>query len=165
MAAHRDEKKLSVVPMAPAAVLDPRQEAYLEWLLIPSNMRETMGVPATKEAYSEGIHVSTETLRRWEKAPHFREARMKAIAEGIATPEKVEEATSRAYQLGFYGDPALGVKPQAAYAQLWAQIAGLTQQAASHEPTAADRVASMSDAELAALAAQGASSELERRAK
>jgi DNA-binding transcriptional regulator YiaG len=165
MAAPRKESKLSVVVPQQAAVLDPRQEAFLEWLLIPANMREAMGVLPTKAEYAKSIGVSDETLRRWERLPHFREARMKAIAEGIATPEKVEEATSRAYMLGFFGDPANGVKPIPAYAVLWAQIAGLTQQASLSEPSSADRVASMSDAELAALAASGARAELEHRAK
>ena len=158
MAAHRKETKLQIVAPAPRAVLDPRQEAFLEWLLIPKNMRSSMGVAASKEAYALEIGVAAETLRRWEGLPHFREARMKAVAEGIATPEKVETATERCYYLGF-----LAEKPVPAYAMLWAQIAGLTQQAPVSSPTSSDRLAAMTDEELAALAAQGAKAELVQR--
>ena len=138
--------------LAVPKVLDERQEAYLEWLLTPNPMR----VPPTKQGYSEVHDISLASLKRWQNLPHFREAFQKTVREGIATPERVEEATRLAYERGILdGD----IK----WATLWAQMAGLTKTEPIVTQTRSEAIAEMSTEELEALVHQQATAELERR--
>lgn len=133
-------------------VLDERQEAFLEWLLLPESMR----TPPTMEAYHEVHDISYPTLKRWKTLPHFRAAYEKRVKDQIASPERVEEATRLAYQRGV-------VDGDIKWATLWAQMAGLTKQESVVAKTGAEAIAALSDEELDALLHDSALAEQKRR--
>jgi hypothetical protein len=133
-------------------ILDERQEEFLDWLLLPEEMR----VPRTMVDYGEVHDLSYATLKRWKQAPHFRATYEKRVKEQIATPERVEEATRLAYQRGILdGD----IK----WATLWAQMAGLTKQEPGIAKSGAEAIADLSDEELDALLADSARQEKKKR--
>lgn len=139
-------------------VLDERQEAFLEWILLP----EVMRVPRTMEAYHEEHGISYATLKRWKALPQFRAAHERKVREGIATPERVESMAKAAYERGF-GDGSLD-SGDIKWATLWAQMAGLTKTEPGLQKTGAESLADLTDDELAALARDSAIAEINRRA-
>ena len=135
-------------------VLDEKQEQLLDWLLLPPRMR----VPSTKADMAEVLGISYPTLKRWVNLPHFKAAHRKRVEDGIATPERVEEATRTAFELGFTGSD-----PDHRWAQIYITMAGLGKAENGPKTTAADAVADLSDEELDALLFEAAAAEKKRR--
>lgn len=131
-------------------LLDTRREAYLEWLCtVPSERK-----PGTKQAYADGVGVSTETLRRWEKDESFRREWERRSGEIVGSPERSQQVLETLYRQALSGD----VKA----AQLYLQA---TNRMAPPTVTVKDErsVAKLSDQELEAMIAAAAASERERR--
>ncbi|CAB4151575.1 Homeodomain, phBC6A51-type [uncultured Caudovirales phage] len=80
--------------------LDERQEKYLNWLLIPSQLRE----PSTQEAYAKQEGVDTTTLRRWQKKPYFKEEWAKRVEDLQGSPERTQKLMDTIYQRALGGD-------------------------------------------------------------
>lgn len=131
--------------------LDPRWDAYIEWLCTAPAER----VPPTKERYAEEVaQVHITTLRRWESKDLFKRAWRKGADEVVGSPERTQSVLDTMYRRAMEGD----VKA----AQLYLTATGKMQPSKlviEDSRSAKD----LSDEELAALAAQAAAGEQERR--
>lgn len=81
-------------------MMDPRQEQYLNWLLMPAGHRQ----PASKIAYAKSIGVDETTLRRWEKKPHFKNEWQKRVEELQGSPERTQKLLDEIYARALGGD-------------------------------------------------------------
>lgn len=131
-------------------VLDARREKYLEWLCCVPSERQ----PATKQAYADGIGVSAETLRRWEKDDSFRKEWERRSGEIVGSPERSQQVLETLYRQALSGD----VKAAQLYLQATNKMAPPT--VTVKDERSASR---LSDDELESMIAAAAASERERR--
>lgn len=127
-------------------ILEPKQEQYLNWLLVPAPYRQ----PKTEEAMAEMLGVNDSTLRRWKKKPAFASEWKKRVEELQGSPERTQKLLDTIY------DRALGGDNKAA--QLYLQATGRmapTQVNVEHST----KVSEISDEELDALIASVAAGE------
>lgn len=126
--------------MTDDTTLDHRQEKYLQWLMVPANMRQ----PASKNAYAAENGLDSSTLRRWEKKPAFKAEWEKRVADLQGSPERTQRLLDALYEAGLGGDN----KAAQLYLQATNRLAP-TQIKVEHTQT----VSELSDAELDALIA------------
>jgi superfamily II DNA/RNA helicase len=68
-------------------ILDPRQEKFLNWLMVPPPNR----VPSSQEKYAILEGVDETTLRRWKKKPAFKMEWEKRVSELQQSPERTQK--------------------------------------------------------------------------
>lgn len=146
--------------------LDGRQLAFLEWLLIPRELRGQEGVPTSEKQYATAHAVDVTTLRRWKKLPEFRKQWNERTMDLQGTPERTEAVLEALHKsaLGSTCAECGGVKADVRAAELWGRWTGQLKS----EPKVQVEVTSareLSDAELDALLRQQAEDELARRRK
>ena len=128
------------------SILDPKQEQYLNWLVVPAPYRE----PRTEEAMAELLGVNDSTLRRWKKKPAFAAEWKKRVEELQGSPERTQKLMDNLYDRALNGDNKA--------AQLYLQATGRmapTQVNVEHST----KVSDISDEELDALIASVAAGE------
>jgi hypothetical protein len=127
-------------------ILEPKQEQYLNWLLVPAPYRQ----PKTEEAMAELLGVNDSTLRRWKKKPAFATEWKKRVEELQGSPERTQKLLDTIYERALGGDNKA--------AQLYLQATGRmapTQVNVEHST----KVSEISDEELDALIASVAAGE------
>jgi len=134
------------------SILDPKQEQYLNWLLVPQTMRE----PRTQEGIAKALGVDSSTLRRWQKKPAFMTEWKRRVEELQGSPERTQKLLDTIFERALQGDNKA--------AQLYLQATGRmapTQVNVEHST----KVAEISDEELDALIASVAAGEKAARAE
>lgn len=134
------------------SILEPKQEQYLNWLVVPAPYRE----PRTEEAMAELLGVNDSTLRRWKKKPVFAAEWKKRVEELQGSPERTQKLMDNLYDRALNGDNKA--------AQLYLQATGRmapTQVNVEHST----KVSEISDEELDALIASVAAGEKALRAE
>lgn len=132
------------------SILDPRHEKYLQWLMTPENHR----VPPSQEKYAEEEGVDVTTLRRWKKKPAFKLEWERRVNDLQQSPERTQKLLDRLYERAMEGDN----NSAKLYLQATNRLAP-TQVHVEHS----QKPAEISDAELDALIASAAQSEVESR--
>lgn len=128
------------------SILDPKQEQYLNWLVVPAPYRQ----PKTEEAMAELLEVNDSTLRRWKKKPAFAAEWKRRVEELQGSPERTQKLMDNLYDRALNGDNKA--------AQLYLQATGRmapTQVNVEHST----KVSEISDEELDALIASVAAGE------
>lgn len=127
-------------------ILDPKQEQFMNWLLVPAPHRE----PRTQEAMARQLDVDVTTLRRWQKKPSFHQEWKRRVEELQGSPERTQKLLDTIYDRALSGDNKA--------AQLYLQATGRmapTQVNVEHTT----KVSEISDEELDALIASVATGE------
>lgn len=132
------------------SILDVRQEQLLTWLLTPANSR----VPSSQDKLAEELGVDETTLRRWKKKPAFKLEWEKRVNELQQSPERTQKLLDRLYERAMEGDN----NSAKLYLQATNRLAP-TQVHVEHSTKPSE----ISDAELDALIASAAQSEIESR--
>ncbi len=133
-------------------ILDPKQEQYLNWLVVPAPYRE----PRTEEGIAKLLDVNDSTLRRWKKKPSFIMEWKKRVEEMQGSPERTQKLFDNIYERALGGDNKA--------AQLYLQATGRmapTQVNVEHST----KTSEISDEELDALIASVAAGEKAARAE
>lgn len=128
------------------SILDPKQEQYLNWLLVPAPYRE----PRSEEAMAKVLEVNDSTLRRWKKKPAFAAEWKRRVEDMQGSPERTQKLMDTLYERALGGDNKA--------AQLYLQATGRmapTQVNVEHST----KVSEISDEELDALIASVAAGE------
>ena len=128
------------------SILEPKQEQYLNWLVVPAPYRQ----PKTEEAMAELLEVNDSTLRRWKKKPAFAAEWKRRVEELQGSPERTQKLMDNLYDRALNGDNKA--------AQLYLQATGRmapTQVNVEHST----KVSEISDEELDALIASVAAGE------
>ena len=131
-------------------ILDPRQEKFLNWLMVPPPNR----VPSSQEKYAILEGVDETTLRRWKKKPAFKLEWEKRVSELQQSPERTQKLLDNLYERALAGDN----NSAKLYLQATNRLAP-TQLHVEHS----QKPSEISDAELDALIASVAQSEVESR--
>ena len=127
------------------------QEEYLDWLLLPSELRD----PSTNQAWAEKNKVSVNTLTNWKKNPTF-EARWKDGIKGMAvSPERTQMLLDSLFKRGINGD----VKS----AQLYLQATNQMPNNKTDINIKTENAKDLTDSELEALIAEYAQQEKKKR--
>lgn len=132
------------------AILDPQQEKYLNWLLVPAPNRN----PRTQEQYAKQEGVDPATVRRWQKKPLFKEEWEKRVKELQGSPERTQKLLDNLYERSLAGDN----KAAQLYLQATNRLAP-TQVNVEHSQKLSD----ISDSELDALIGSFATTEKQYR--
>ena len=128
-----------------------KQQEYLDWLCTAPPER----VPPSKRKYADDHHMSTETLRLWEKKPAFRDEWKRRVDDIQGSPEKTLSLLESLYSRAMAGDMKA--------ADLYLRTTGrMAPQPIKVETT--HQVAELSDSDLDALIAASASRERDVRA-
>lgn len=135
------------------SILDPRQEKYLNWLVVPAPMR----MPASKEAYAKTEGVDVTTLRRWEKKPVFKQEWQRRVEELQGSPERTQKLLDTIYARALDGDNKA--------AQLYLQATNRLAPTQVNIEHSNKPVTELTDSELAELIASVALSEQSSRAE
>lgn len=131
-------------------ILDERQEKFLNWLLVPQSHR----VPTSQEKYAEFVGVDETTLRRWKKKPMFKMEWERRVADLQQSPERTQKILDSLYARALEGDN----NSAKLYLQATNRLAP-TQLHVEHS----QKPSEITDAELDALIASVAQSEVESR--
>lgn len=131
-------------------ILDPRQEKYLNWLMQPVGYR----VPTSQEKYAAEEGVDETTLRRWKKKPAFKLEWERRVGELQQSPERTQKILDTLYERALAGDN----NSAKLYLQATNRLAP-TQVHVEHSTKPSE----ISDADLDALIAAAAQSEVESR--
>jgi hypothetical protein len=131
-------------------ILDPRQEKFLNWLMVPQTHR----VPSSQEKYALEEGVDETTLRRWKKKPAFKLEWERRVGELQQSPERTQKLLDNLYERALAGDN----NSAKLYLQATNRLAP-TQVQVEHSTKPSE----ISDAELDALIASVAQSEVESR--
>jgi len=132
--------------------LDPKQEQYLNWLVVPAPHR----TPRTEEAMAKLLEVNESTLRRWKKKPAFAAEWKKRVEELQGSPERTQKLLDTIYERALNGDNKA--------AQLYLQATGRMAPAQINVEHST-KVSEISDAELDALIASVAAGEKAARSE
>jgi hypothetical protein len=132
--------------MLMAEILDPRQEAFLNWLVTPASGR----VPSSQTAYAQQIGVDETTLRRWKNKPAFKAEWEKRVAALQGSPERTQQILDNLFARAMDGDN----NSAKLYLQATGRLAPV-QVNVEHS----GKVTELSDSELDALIAESARSE------
>ena len=135
------------------SILDPRQEKYLNWLVVPAPMR----MPTSKEAYAKAEGVDVTTLRRWEKKPVFKQEWQRRVEELQGSPERTQKLLDTIYARALDGDNKA--------AQLYLQATNRLAPTQVNIEHSNKPVTELTDSELAELIASVALSEQSSRAE
>jgi hypothetical protein len=128
------------------SILDPKQEQYLNWLVVPAPHR----TPRTEEAMAKLLDVNESTLRRWKKKPAFAAEWKKRVEELQGSPERTQKLLDTIYERALNGDNKA--------AQLYLQATGRMAPAQINVEHST-KVSEISDADLDALIASAAAGE------
>jgi hypothetical protein len=131
-------------------ILDPRQEKFLNWLMVPPPNR----VPSSQEKYAILEGVDETTLRRWKKKPAFKMEWEKRVSELQQSPERTQKLLDNLYERALAGDN----NSAKLYLQATNRLAP-TQVHVEHS----SKPSEITDAELDSLIASVAQSEVESR--
>lgn len=132
------------------SILDVRQEQFLNWLMTPANGRN----PSSQDKLAAELGVDETTLRRWKKKPAFKLEWEKRVNEQQQSPERTQKLLDRLYERAMEGDN----NSAKLYLQATNRLAP-TQLQVEHSTKPSE----ISDAELDALIASVAQSEIEIR--
>jgi len=133
-------------------ILDPKQEQYLNWLLVPATHRE----PRTQVAIAKQLGVDSTTVRRWQKKPAFNNEWKRRVEELQGSPERTQKLLDTIFERALGGDNKA--------AQLYLQATGRmapTQVTVEHST----KTSEITDEELDALIASVAAGEKANRAE
>lgn len=131
-------------------MLDDRQQKFLDWLCTPPNGR----VPSSEKNYALQEGIDDSTLRRWKKKPAFKAAWEKKVSELQQSPERTQKILDTLYERALAGDN----NSAKLYLQATNRLAP-TQVHVEHSTKPSE----ISDADLDALIAAAAQSEVESR--
>ena len=132
------------------SILDVRQEQFLNWLMTPANGRN----PSSQDKLAAELGVDETTLRRWKKKPAFKLEWEKRVNELQQSPERTQKLLDRLYERAMEGDN----NSAKLYLQATNRLAP-TQVQVEHTTKPSE----ISDADLDALIASVAQSEVEAR--
>jgi len=135
------------------SVLTPKQKAFLEWLCTPRELRD----PPQQKAWAAANQVDPMVVTAWKKDIKFREHWDRRLTELQIDPERIDLVMEALYQRAVAGSE----KAIQMYLQV---VREFRPSRASIEDSEGDVVlASLSDDELAAMIAEAADQERERR--
>lgn len=132
------------------SILEPRQEQFLNWLMTPAGHRD----PSSQEKFAAQIGVDETTLRRWKKKPAFKMEWERRVNDLQQSPERTQKLLDTLYERAMGGDN----NAAKLYLQATNRLAP-TQVQIEHS----NKPSEISDAELDALIASVARSEVEAR--
>ncbi len=135
----------------PRTELTRLQEEYLDWLVLPPDLR----IPATNGAWAEEHGVSPNTLTNWKKIPIFEQRWKDAIKGQAVNPERTQMLLDSLFKKGINGD----VKS----AQLYLQATGQMPEKNTNINIKTESARDLSDGELEALIAEYAQKEKKAR--
>lgn len=131
--------------------LTPRQRDYLEWLLLPDELK----IPNTQTEWGKLHGISPNTLTNWKKIPEF-DREYKDGIQGLAkSPERTKKLLDVLYARGVAGD----IKS----AQLYLQATDQMPKANQNITIKTENAKELTDSELEALIGQYASAEKKNR--
>lgn len=131
-------------------ILDSRQEQLLNWLMTPAPHR----VPTSQDKLAQQLGVDETTLRRWKRKPAFKMEWERRVGELQQSPERTQKLLDTLYERALQGDN----NSAKLYLQATNRLAP-TQVHVEHSTKPSE----ISDAELDALIAAAAQSEVESR--
>lgn len=134
----------------PRDTLTKNQQAYLEWLLLPEELR----YPQTKKQWAELHEVHYNTPNNWEKIPLFKQLWEEGIKGISQSPERTQRLLDSLYNKGLAGD----VKAAQLYLTATGQMPKDQHLTIKHENTK-----DLTDQELENLIAQFAANEKANR--
>lgn len=132
------------------SILDERQERFLNWLMTPSPHR----TPSSQDKLALEMGVDETTLRRWKKKPAFKLEWEKRVNDLQQSPERTQKLLDSLYERAMNGDN----NSAKLYLQATNRLAP-TQVHVEHSTKPSE----ISDADLDALIASVAQSEVESR--
>lgn len=132
------------------SILDVRQEQFLNWLMTPAGHRN----PTSQDKLAAELGVDETTLRRWKKKPAFKLEWEKRVNDLQQSPERTQKLLDSLYERAMNGDN----NSAKLYLQATNRLAP-TQVHVEHSTKPSE----ISDAELDALIAAAAQSEVESR--
>jgi hypothetical protein len=132
------------------SILDVRQEQFLNWLMTPAGHR----TPTSQDKLALELGVDETTLRRWKKKPAFKLEWEKRVNDLQQSPERTQKLLDSLYERAMNGDN----NSAKLYLQATNRLAP-TQVHVEHSTKPSE----ISDAELDALIAAAAQSEVESR--
>ena len=132
------------------SILDVRQEQFLNWLMTPAGHR----TPTSQDELATELGVDETTLRRWKKKPAFKLEWEKRVNDLQQSPERTQKLLDSLYERAMNGDN----NSAKLYLQATNRLAP-TQVHVEHSTKPSE----ISDAELDALIAAAAQSEVESR--
>jgi hypothetical protein len=132
------------------SILDVRQEQFLNWLMTPAGHR----TPTSQDKLATELGVDETTLRRWKKKPAFKLEWEKRVNDLQQSPERTQKLLDSLYERAMNGDN----NSAKLYLQATNRLAP-TQVHVEHSTKPSE----ISDAELDALIAAAAQSEVESR--
>jgi hypothetical protein len=127
------------------------QEEYLDWLLLPSELK----VPHTNQEWAAEHNLTPNTLTNWKKLPMFAERWKDGIKGMAVSPERTQMLLDSLFKKGINGD----VKSAQLYLQATNQMPNPRQEI----NIKSDNARELSDGELEALIAQYAQTEKKKR--
>ena len=131
-------------------MLDDRQQKFLDWLCTPPNGR----FPTSEKNYAAAEGMDDSTLRRWKKKPSFKAAWEKKVSELQQSPERTQKLLDNLYERALGGDN----NSAKLYLQATNRLAPMQVNVEHSQKTS-----EITDAELDALIASVAHSEVESR--
>ena len=131
-------------------MLDDRQQKFLDWLCTPPNGR----FPTSEKNYAAAEGMDDSTLRRWKKKPSFKAAWEKKVSELQQSPERTQKLLDNLYERALNGDN----NSAKLYLQATNRLAPMQVNVEHSQKTS-----EITDAELDALIASVAHSEIESR--
>lgn len=134
-----------------AKELTRTQQEYLDWLLLPSELKS----PTTKQAWAEEHSMTPNTLTNWQKLPRFKELWEDGIKGLTVSPERTHMLLDSLFKKGINGD----VKS----AQLYLQATGQMPNPRQEINIKTEKASELSDGELEALIAEYAQKEKKQR--
>jgi len=132
------------------SILDVRQEQFLNWLMTPAGHR----TPTSQDKLAAELGVDETTLRRWKKKPAFKMEWERRVNDLQQSPERTQKLLDSLYERAMNGDN----NSAKLYLQATNRLAP-TQVHVEHSTKPSE----ISDAELDALIAAAAQSEVESR--
>jgi len=127
------------------------QEEYLDWLLLPSELKS----PHTNTEWAAEHSLTLNTLTNWKKLPMFAERWKDGIKGMAVSPERTQMLLDSLFKKGINGD----VKSAQLYLQATNQMPNPRQEI----NIKTDNARELSDGELEALIAQYAQTEKKKR--
>lgn len=134
-----------------AAILDARQEKYLNWLLTPAHERQ----PASQTIFCKENNVDPTTVRRWQNKPYFRKEWERRVDELQGSPERTQRILDSLYNKALDGDVRA--------ANLYLQATQRLVPASRQQITTSKPMKELSDEELDVLIGQMADREKRSR--
>lgn len=139
---------------------DQRKVSYLGWLLTKPSERE----PKFQAGIAEKLGVSARTLRDWQAQPEFLKLWRACSVKVIGSPEKTQQVMEALFETATgTDDKGNPFRDRVAAAKTWLSAADSITPPEEKGLGGAPDLSSLSDDELAAIAARLASAELKSR--